>query len=120
METTINLREKLSRFQELWSPKIVASLNNYHIKVVKLQGEFVWHSHTDTDEFFLVIDGRLIIELSDGLVALNPGELFVVPKGTEHRPVAAQECHILLIEPAGTVNTGEAGGKLTTAGDAWI
>lgn len=120
MNPTINLREKLSRFQDLWAPRIVASLNNYHIKVVKLKGEFVWHSHTETDELFLVLDGALTIELRDQKVTLTAGEMFVVPRGAEHKPVAPSECHVLLIEPAGTVNTGTVGGQMTAANDVWI
>ena len=106
--STINLKQKLSLFTEHWSPKIVAQLNDYHLKVAKVQGEFVWHDHPDTDEVFMVIQGSLDIEMRHKTVTLGEGELFVVPKGVEHRPVAHDECHILLIEPAGTVNTGEA------------
>jgi mannose-6-phosphate isomerase-like protein (cupin superfamily) len=104
----INLTEKLATFSDHWSPKIVAGFNGHDIMLVKVAGEFVWHSHPDTDDFFLVLEGRLTIELRDGAVELGPGELFVVPRGVEHRPVAAGEAHILLIEPAGTPNTGDA------------
>ena len=104
---TINLAEKLSFFSEHWSPKIVGSYNGNDLLVVKVQGEFVWHSHRDTDDFFLVLNGRLTIKLRDGDVTLGPGELYVVPKGVEHCPVAEEETHILLIEPAGTPNTGD-------------
>lgn len=103
--------EKLSLFSEHWSPKVVARLSDYEIKVVKLKGEFVWHSHDDTDELFLVVDGELTIQLREGDVHLNPGELFVVPKGVEHCPIATGEVHALLIEPAGVVNTGDAEGS---------
>jgi mannose-6-phosphate isomerase-like protein (cupin superfamily) len=104
----INLQQKLSLFTEHWSPKIIAQLNDYHFKVVKVQGEFVWHDHPETDEVFLVIEGTLVIHFRDGDVTLNAGEMVVVPKGVEHKPCAASECQVLLIEPAGTVNTGNA------------
>lgn len=116
----INLAEKLTRFSEHWSPRIVANLNDYEIKVVKLQGEFTWHDHPDTDEFFLVIYGSMQIQLRDRTVTLNEGELFVVPKGVEHCPHAADECHVLLIEPAGVVNTGDAGGEQTAELGRWV
>ena len=108
----VNLRDKLALFSEHWSPKVVALLNDYEIKVVKLQGEFVWHSHEDTDELFLVIDGRLTIQLRDGDVTIGPGEMYVVPRGVEHCPIAEGEVSAMLIEPVGVVNTGEAGGEL--------
>ena len=107
MVTTINLREKLSRFTDQWSPKILADLNESHVKVAKVQGEFVWHSHADEDELFLILQGRLVIELRDGAVALEPGEFVVIPRGVEHRPVAEQEVHLLLIEPKGIRHTGD-------------
>lgn len=116
----INLQEKLSKFTERWSPKIVARMNDYHIKVAKAQGEFVWHEHPETDEAFLVMKGQLEIRFRDGSVTLNEGEMYVVPKGVEHKPVAEQECHILLIEPAGTVNTGGAVNEKTAPNDVWI
>jgi len=103
----VNLESKLKRFSEQWSPKIVASYNGNDVMVVKVKGEFVWHSHPDTDDFFLVLKGRLTIQLRDGDVHLGPGELYVVPRGIEHRPVAEEEVHLLLIEPAGTPNTGD-------------
>lgn len=102
----IDLREKLERFDERWSPRIVAELNGQHVKLAKLEGEFVWHAHADEDELFLVLAGRLRIELRDGVVELGPGQMAVVPRGVEHRPVAAGEVHVLLFEPAGTLNTG--------------
>jgi mannose-6-phosphate isomerase-like protein (cupin superfamily) len=111
----INLGEKLSLFSDTFAPKIVASFNGHDVMVVKVHGEFVWHSHPDTDDFFLVLKGRLTIELRDGNVELGPGELFVVPKGVEHRPVATEEAHLLLIEPAGTPNTGDAATAATKA-----
>ena len=103
----INLAEKLSLFSEHWSPKIIGSYNGNDLAVVKVKGEFVWHSHPETDDFFLVLEGRLTIRMRDGDVVLGPGELYVVPKGVEHCPVAEEETHLLLIEPAGTPNTGD-------------
>ena len=116
----INIKEKLSKFTEHWSPKIVAQLNNYHFKLAKIQGDFVWHDHPETDEVFIVLEGEMAIDFRDGRVNLKTGELFVVPKGVEHKPYAEQECHIMLIEPAGTVNTGDAGGELTAENDVWV
>jgi mannose-6-phosphate isomerase-like protein (cupin superfamily) len=103
----VNLDQKLAAFSEHWSPKIVERFNGHDVMVVKLKGEFVWHAHADTDDFFLVLKGRLTIQLRDGDVHLGPGEMYVVPKGVEHRPVAEDEVHLLLIEPAGTPNTGD-------------
>jgi mannose-6-phosphate isomerase-like protein (cupin superfamily) len=108
MPPVVNLATKLEMFAEHWSPKIVAGFNGHDVMVVKVGGEFVWHSHPETDDFFLVIKGRLTIQFRDGEVHLGPGELCVVPRGVEHRPVAAEEVHLLLIEPAGTPNTGDA------------
>lgn len=116
----INLAGKLQRFSELWSPKIVATMNDYELKVVKLQGDFTWHDHPDTDEVFLVLDGSMTIEMRDRTVTLNTGELFVVPKGVEHCPHAEEECHVLVIEPGGVVNTGAAGGELTAKQGEWV
>jgi mannose-6-phosphate isomerase-like protein (cupin superfamily) len=113
----VDLHEKLSRFSEHWSPKLVARLNDYEIKVVKLQGEFVWHTHDDTDELFLVIDGQMTIQMRDGDVTLGPGQLYVVPRGVEHCPIAEGEVAAMLIEPAGVVNTGDAGGARTASLD---
>ncbi|HEX2361443.1 MAG TPA: cupin domain-containing protein [Jiangellaceae bacterium] len=113
----IDLAEKLTAFAEYWSPKVVARLNDYEIKVVKLNGEFVWHSHEETDELFFVVDGELTIQLRDGDVAVGPGQLFVVPRGVEHCPVTDGEVHAVLIEPTGVVNTGTAGGRLTSTYD---
>ena len=110
----VNLRDKLSRFNDLWSPRIVADMNDYHVKVVKVRGEFLWHTHAETDELFLVLKGRLTVRRRDGDVTLEEGELYVVSRGVEHMPVAEEECHILLLEPAGTVNTGDASGERTT------
>lgn len=102
----VNLAQKLSLFHETWSPRIVAELNGQHVKLAKLQGEFVWHHHEDEDELFLVLEGRLVIRLRDRDIVLEKGECFVVPKGVEHQPVAEEEVHVLLLEPATTLNTG--------------
>ena len=109
----VDLAEKFDLFSEHWSPKLVATLNDYDVKVVRIKGDFVWHTHEDTDELFLVIEGRLTIQLRDGDVELGPGQLFVVPRGVEHCPRADNEVKALLLEPAGVVNTGDAGGELT-------
>jgi mannose-6-phosphate isomerase-like protein (cupin superfamily) len=109
----VDLAERLTRVSEHWSPKVVARLNDYEIKVVKVQGEFVWHTHDETDELFLVLSGELTIQLRDADIVLHPGQLFVVPRGVEHCPIASGEVHALLIEPTGVVNTGDAGGALT-------
>ena len=116
----INFEEKLSKFTEQWKPKIIAQMNDYHFKVVKLQGEFVWHSHHETDEVFIVLDGAMSIAFQDGFVELKAGEMLVVPKGAEHKPIAEKECRVMLVEPAGTVNTGDAGGEMTAEDDVWI
>jgi mannose-6-phosphate isomerase-like protein (cupin superfamily) len=115
----INLSEKLALFSEHWSPRVVAELNDYQLKLVKLQGEFVWHEHKDTDEAFLVLDGEMEIGFRDRTVTLRKGELFVVPRGVEHITRAARECSALVIEPRGVVNTGDAGGALTARNDVW-
>lgn len=116
----INLAAKFSKFSEQWQPRVVAEMNDYQFKLVKLQGEFVWHSHADTDEVFFVVDGALAIELRDGRVELKAGEMFVVPRGVEHKPVAVAECQVMLVEPRGVVNTGDAGGVLTAPNDVWV
>ncbi len=116
----INFQEKLTKFSEQWLPKIIAQMNDYHFKVVKIQGEFVWHDHPETDEVFIILKGQLEIQFRDGNVLLNEGEMFVVPKGLEHKPVAEKECHILLVEPVGTVNTGEVVNEKTAPNDVWI
>lgn len=117
---SVNFEEKLKKFSEHWSPKVVARLNDYYLKIVKVQGEFVWHDHAETDEVFIVLRGHLDILFRDGKVSLNEGEMVVVPKRVEHKPVAEEECHILLIEPAGTVNSGNVDDALTAPNDAWI
>ncbi len=116
----IVLAVKFGSFAERWSPKIVAALNGQHVKLAKLLGEFVWHSHEAEDELFLVVRGRLTIELRDGDVSLGPGEMVVVPRGVEHRPIAREEVEVLLFEPAGTVNTGNATGDRTVADPEWL
>src|SRR5215813_57699 len=108
MDKKINLSEKLATFSDYFSPRTVAQLNEYDVMVVKLKGEFVWHNHDETDDFFLLLKGKLDIQLRDRTVSLGPGEMFIVPKGVEHRPVAEEEVHLLLIEPTGTPNTGDA------------
>ena len=117
---SINLLEKLTKFSEHWSPKIIAQMNDYHFKVVKVQGEFIWHDHAETDEVFLVLKGQLEIHFREGKVRLEQGEMYVVQKGIEHKPVAESECQLLLIEPAGTVNTGEVVSQKTAPNDIWI
>jgi len=116
----INFEEKLTKIADQWSPRIVAQLNDYHLKLVKLQGDFVWHSHPDTDEAFLVLAGEMVIDFRDGPAKLEQGELLVVPKGVEHKPRAEEECHVMLIEPAGTPNTGDVGGDRTVENPDWI
>ena len=116
----INLDEKFGLFTEQWQPKVIAEMNDYQFKIVKLQGDFIWHDHKDTDETFIVIEGTLRIDFRDGAVEIGPGEMFVVPKGVEHKPYAEHEVKLMLIEPRGVKNTGEEGGELTAANDVWI
>jgi mannose-6-phosphate isomerase-like protein (cupin superfamily) len=116
----IRFEEKFARFREHWAPRVIAEMNDYQFKLVRIQGEFVWHRHDDTDEVFIVIEGRMRIAFRNGHVELGPGEMFVVPKGVEHRPSADSECKVMLIEPRGVVNTGDAGGDLTAANDVWV
>ena len=118
--SAVNLQDKFSRFHERWSPKVIAAMNDYQFKLVRLLGEFVWHQHADTDEVFICIEGEMVLRFRDGAVPLRAGEMFVVPKGVEHQPFAAQECKIMLVEPRGVVNTGTAGGALTAPNDVWI
>jgi mannose-6-phosphate isomerase-like protein (cupin superfamily) len=118
--SVINFEEKFSKFDEQLSYKIIAQMNDYHFKLVRSCGDFVWHSHPDTDEAFVVIDGDYQIDLRDSALHLKKGEMVVIPKGVEHKPYARQECKILLIEPEGTVNTGDAGGELTDTNLEWI
>lgn len=118
--TPINFQQKFGLFSEHWKPKVIGEMNDYQFKLAKIQGEFIWHSHADTDEVFVVIEGQLRLEFRDGQVELKPGEMFVVRKGVEHRPVAERECKMMLIEPRGTVNTGDQGGAMTAENDVWI
>ena len=117
---SINFADKLSKFSDHWSPKVIAEMNDYQFKLAKLEGEFVWHNHPDTDEVFIVIEGSMKIELEDGVVELGAGEMYVVPKGVMHKPSAEKECQIMLVEPRGVVNTGEADSDLTAENDVWI
>jgi mannose-6-phosphate isomerase-like protein (cupin superfamily) len=116
----INLAQKFSLFTEQWQPRVIAEMNDYQFKVVKLQGDFIWHDHKDTDETFIVIEGTLRIDFRDGAVEIGPGEMFVVRKGVEHKPYAEREVKLMLIEPRGVRNTGEEGGARTAANDVWI
>ena len=116
----INFNDKFSRFSDQWSPRVVAEMKDYQFKLVKIEGDFVWHDHMDTDEAFIVIEGSMTIEFRDGSVDLGAGEMFVVPKGVEHKPYAESECKVMLLEPRGVVNTGDAGGSLTAESDVWI
>lgn len=116
----INLQEKFGLFVEQWQPKVIAEMNDYQFKVVRLQGDFVWHTHADTDEAFMVLDGMLRIDFRDGVVQIGPGEMYVVPKGMEHKPFAAEEVKLLLVEPRGVLNTGDQGGARTAENDVRI
>jgi mannose-6-phosphate isomerase-like protein (cupin superfamily) len=116
----INFARKFALLAEQWAPRVVAELNHYQFKVVRIEGDFIWHDHPETDEAFIVIDGELRIDFRDRSVVLGPGEMFVVPKGTEHKPFARSEVKMLLIEPRGTLNTGHAGGERTAENDVWI
>ncbi len=116
----INIKHKLSLFDELWSPRVIADMNDYQFKLAKGEGEFVWHDHPDTDEVFIVIEGELEIAFRDRAVMLKPGEMFVIPRGVEHKPIAKGLVQVMLVEPKGVVNTGEAGGALTADNDIWL
>ena len=116
----INLNAKFDSFDDRWSPRVIAELNDYQFKLVKAEGEFVWHSHADTDEAFVVVEGTQEIEFRDHTVTLTAGEMIKVPKGAEPRPIAREECKIMLLEPGGVVNTGDTGGGLTAENDVWI
>ena len=117
---SVNLSEKFNKFSDFWAPRVIAEMNDYQFKLVKVEGEFVWHTHDDTDETFIVLDGELIIEFRDKTITLKKGEMIVVPKGAEHKPSAQQECQIMIIEPNGVINTGDTKGHLTTENDVWI
>ncbi len=116
----INLKDKLSLFSEHWSPKVIAEMNDYQFKLVKIEGEFVWHEHPDTDEVFIVIEGTMQIEFEDRTIELREGEMLVVPKGVRHKPYAEEECKVMLVEPRGVVNTGDTGDELTADNDVWV
>ncbi len=116
----INFADKFARFSDHWSPRVIAEMNDYQFKLARVQGEFVWHEHPSTDEVFVVIEGDLTILFRDGEVNLTSGEMFVVPAGVEHKPIAEQECRIMLIEPRDVVNTGAAKSDLTAAQDVWV
>jgi mannose-6-phosphate isomerase-like protein (cupin superfamily) len=116
----VNFGQKFGLLREQWQPRVVAELNDYQFKVVRLEGDFVWHSHADTDEAFVVMEGELRIDFRDGAVCIGPGEMFVVPKGVEHKPYAEREVKMLLIEPRGVPNTGDQGGERTARNDIWI
>ncbi|MCK5609176.1 cupin domain-containing protein [Candidatus Pacearchaeota archaeon] len=118
--SAINFKEKFDKFSEHFSPKIIVQMNEYFFKLGKFQGDFIWHKHANTDEAFIVLDGEMRIDFRDNKVDLKTGEMFVVPKGVEHKPFAKNECKIMLVEPAGTVNTGDAGGDLTKEEEVWI
>lgn len=120
MLKAININDKLNKFSDLWSPRVIAEMNDYQFKLAKVKGEFVWHSHEETDETFIVLDGELLIEFRDKKIRLNKGELYIVPKGIEHKPYAENECHIMLIEPKGIINTGDKSTKLTSKNDIWV
>ena len=116
----INFKQKFALFQEQWKPKVIAEMNNYQFKLVKLEGDFIWHDHAETDETFIVIEGELRIDFRDGAAHVGAGEMFVVPKGVEHKPYAEKEVKLLLIEPRGVLNTGGAQSERTAENDVWI
>ncbi|EIU5457182.1 TPA: cupin domain-containing protein [Pseudomonas aeruginosa] len=116
----INFAAKLALFDDRWQPRVIAQMNDYQFKLVKIEGDFVWHSHADTDETFIVLAGRLRIDFRDGAVDLGPGEMYVVPRGVEHKPFAEGEVRMLLVEPCGVRNTGDQGGERTAVNDLWI
>ncbi len=116
----VNFRDKLELFADRWSPRVVAELNDYQFKLVKICDDFVWNAHDDTDEAFIVLEGTMEIEFRDGRVEVRAGEMYVVPKGVEHRPRATHECHVLLVEPRGVVNTGDAAGDRPAKNDVWV
>lgn len=120
MINNVNLADKFQLIHRTWDPKVIAQLNDYFIKIARIQGEFVWHSHPETDELFLVFDGEMEMHLRDGKLPLKKGELCVVPAGVEHKPASSAGCQILMLEPAGTLNTGDAGGERTIEEVEWI
>jgi mannose-6-phosphate isomerase-like protein (cupin superfamily) len=116
----INFKSKFEKFNDLWSPKVIAEMNDYQFKLVKIKDDFVWHEHNDTDEVFIVISGVIWIEFKDETIQINTGEMIVVPKGTKHRPYATEEAQIMLVEPKGVVNTGDIESDLTALDDQWV
>ena len=120
MLSKINFPDKFTKIGDFWSPRVVANLNDYQFKLVKLKGEFTWHTHPKTDEAFIVLEGEMEIAFSDGVLQLSAGEMVVVPKGVVHKPYAQNECHAMIVEPRGVINTGDAGGPLTAENDVWI
>lgn len=117
---SLNFAEKIPQIGPHWTPRVIAEMNDYQFKVVKLSGDFIWHDHCDTDEAFIVLEGRLRIDFRDGHVLVNAGEMYVVPKGVEHKPFAEQEVKLLLIEPKGVLNTGDKGSERTAQNDVWV
>ena len=120
MNTPINLQSKFNLFSDHWSPKVIAEMNDYQFKLVKIKGEFTWHKHENTDEVFIVIEGSMGIQFKDKTIELNIGEMIVIKKSEEHRPYATKECKVLIIEPKGVINTGDSGGELTSDNNVWI
>ena len=116
----VNIEDKLSLVDGFWAPKVIAEMNDYQFKLAKMKGDFVWHNHVDTDEVFIVVKGSMCIEMKHETISLNEGEMYVVPKGIMHKPYATEECHVLLVEPRGVVNTGDAEGQLTAENDVWV
>ena len=117
---SVNLSEKFDKFSDYWAPRVIAEMNDYYFKLVKVKGEFVWHTHDDTDETFIVLDGELIIEFRDKTITLKKSEMIVIPKSVEHKPAAREECQIMIVEPKGIMNTGDADDQLTAENDVWI
>ena len=116
----INFKSKFQKFDEHWSPKVIAEMNDYQLKLVKIERDFIWHQHDETDEVFIVIEGKIFIEFKDEIVEINEGEMIVVPNGVKHKPYSEEEAKIMLIEPTGTVNTGDIKDRLTAPNDQWI
>ena len=116
----INFSSKISKFSDRWSPKVIAEMNDYQFKLVKIKDDFIWHKHDDTDEVFIVLDGTIFIEFEDETIQINEGEMIVVPKGIKHKPYANKEAKIMLVEPSGVVNTGDKEDKLTAPNDEWV
>ena len=116
----INLKSKFNKFNDRWSPKVIAEMNDYQFKLVKIKNDFVWHKHDDTDEVFIVVEGKIHIEFEDKTIEINEGEMIVVPKGTKHKPYASEEAKIMLVEPSGVINTGDNEGHLTAPNNEWV